>query len=210
MAEMKNLADTIMQNIETEFDCPSAHPELNFKVPMLDLAMWVEEIPLAAQGLEDQGMHANCKEGELCLPIGTPPCATPAHRGRPSGPNIVQTIPVLTPQPGSQAQHQHQNLQPVEHPSSGKQTTVASPECDHQSCAPPAQRGFSPGGSIDNISSSLLIQSPGSQTHNHNLQLARSAPHPIPGLRYPGNFSHPRTCRDDLDSLATRARETSS
>ena len=48
MKEMKNLADTIMQNIETEFDCPSAHPELNNKVPVLDLAMWVEEIPLTA------------------------------------------------------------------------------------------------------------------------------------------------------------------
>ena len=122
MLEMKNMADTIMQNIETEFDCPSAHPELNNKVPVLDLAMWVEEILLAAQGLEE-GMHTNCKGGEPCLPIGTPPCATPAYRGRSPGPNIVQIVPVLTPQPGSQAQ-QHQNLQPVDHPSSGKQTTA--------------------------------------------------------------------------------------
>ena len=141
MKEMKNLADTIMQNIETEFDCPSAHPELNNKVPVLDLAMWVEEMPLTARGLDDQGMHTNCRGGEPCLPIGTPLCATPAHRGRSPGPNYVQTNPVLTSPLGSQAQ----NVQSVDPPASGNPTTETPPVGDHQSCAPPAQRGSSPG-----------------------------------------------------------------
>ena len=34
--------------------------------------------------------------------------------------------------------------------------------------------------------------------------------HPTPGFRSPGTFAHPRPCRDDLDSLATRADGTSS
>ena len=51
MKEMKNIADTIIKHIETEYDCPSCHPELDFKVPVLDLAVWVEEIDIAAQGM---------------------------------------------------------------------------------------------------------------------------------------------------------------
>ena len=155
-------------------------------------------------------MHANCKEGELCLPIGTPPCATPAHRGRSAGPNYVQIIPVLTSPPGSQAQ----NVQSVEPPASRQPTTWTSPVGDHQSCAPPAHRGWSSGESNDTFSS--LIQSPGSQTAIDTLQpsdvevAARSGPHPTPDLRYPGTFAHLRSGRDDLDSLATRARRASS
>ena len=40
----------MIENIETAYDCPSVHPELNNKVPMLDLAMWVEETLFSAQG----------------------------------------------------------------------------------------------------------------------------------------------------------------
>ena len=42
MRELKKIADTMIENIETEYDCPSEHPELGFKVPVLDLAIWVE------------------------------------------------------------------------------------------------------------------------------------------------------------------------
>ena len=70
MKRFEPLTDMI-ENIETAYDCPSVHPELNNKVPMLDLAMWVEETLFSAQGLDDQGMHINCHGGEPCLPIGT-------------------------------------------------------------------------------------------------------------------------------------------
>ena len=48
MKEMKKIADTIIKHIETEYDCPSRHPELGCKVPVLDLAVWVEEIEVAS------------------------------------------------------------------------------------------------------------------------------------------------------------------
>ena len=35
MREMKQIADSIMKNIETEYDCPSIHPEFDMKVPVL-------------------------------------------------------------------------------------------------------------------------------------------------------------------------------
>ena len=38
MQEIKQIADSIMMNIKTEYDCPSIHPELDMKVPVLDLA----------------------------------------------------------------------------------------------------------------------------------------------------------------------------
>ena len=34
---MKQITDSIMMNIETEYDCPSIHPELDTKVAVLDL-----------------------------------------------------------------------------------------------------------------------------------------------------------------------------
>ena len=49
--ELKRIADNIMANIETEYDCPTNHPELRRKVPVLDLAMWVEETQLSAPGM---------------------------------------------------------------------------------------------------------------------------------------------------------------
>ena len=44
MRELKNIADSLIKFIETEYDCPKKHPELGMKVPVLDLAIWVEEI----------------------------------------------------------------------------------------------------------------------------------------------------------------------
>ena len=52
MIELKKIADTIMKNIETEHDFPSSHPELGKKVPVLDLAMWVEEVKISSNGLD--------------------------------------------------------------------------------------------------------------------------------------------------------------
>ena len=39
------------------------------KVPVLDLALWVEETKLSSPGLDIQSMHNNCKERENCLPL---------------------------------------------------------------------------------------------------------------------------------------------
>ena len=50
MRELKKIADAMIENIETEYDCPSDHPELGFKVPVLDLAIWVEEVEVSSQG----------------------------------------------------------------------------------------------------------------------------------------------------------------
>ena len=72
MKEMKKIADTITKHIETEYDCPSRHPELEYRVPVLDLGVWVEEIEVASSGLDAQDLHSRCCDGDVCLPIGEP------------------------------------------------------------------------------------------------------------------------------------------
>ena len=39
MPELIKVADNLMPHIETEYNCPSLHPELGKNVPVLDLAM---------------------------------------------------------------------------------------------------------------------------------------------------------------------------
>ena len=56
--------------LKTETDYPSKHPELGNKMPILDLAVWVEEMQLPAPGLEDSNLDSNCKD--VCLPLGMP------------------------------------------------------------------------------------------------------------------------------------------
>ena len=74
MIELKKIADNIMDNIVTEHDFPSNHPELGFKVPVLDLAMWVEEVQIPASGMDSQGLHSRCEKGDrACLPIDEMP-----------------------------------------------------------------------------------------------------------------------------------------
>ena len=95
MKEMQRIADTIIKHVETEYDCPSRHPELEFKVPVLDLAVWVEEIDIAAPGLDVQELHSRCCDDDICLPVGEPRAAvhpsnlslytTPVYRGRVPG-----------------------------------------------------------------------------------------------------------------------------
>ena len=43
--------------------------ELDFKVPILDMAVWVEGLQMVAPGMESENIHSRCSEGE-CLPIG--------------------------------------------------------------------------------------------------------------------------------------------
>ena len=70
MREIQKIADNILKNIETEYDCPSSHPELGNKVPVLDLAMWVETVKVSSTWIESQDMHSNCEKCEICLPLG--------------------------------------------------------------------------------------------------------------------------------------------
>ena len=70
MREMKQIADSIMKNIETEYDSPSIHPELDMKVPVLDLAIWVEQTKFCSPGMDGQGLHFNFRDCGGCLPIG--------------------------------------------------------------------------------------------------------------------------------------------
>ena len=72
MNELRKIADNTMKMLKTEADSPANHPELDFKVPILDLAVWVEDVSMAAPGVEDQNIHSRC-EGGMCLPIGSPP-----------------------------------------------------------------------------------------------------------------------------------------
>ena len=70
MREMKQIANRIMKKIETEYDCPLIHPELNMKVPILDLAIWVEDNKFPSQGMDGQRLYFNCRDCGGCLPIG--------------------------------------------------------------------------------------------------------------------------------------------
>ena len=115
MKEMKKIADNIIKHIETEYDCPSRHPELGYKVPVLDLAVWVEETDVAAPGLESQELHGHCNNNDICLPIGEPRAAEqpsnlesytpPVHRGCAPGVSFHNQLDAQLIQPlGSQEQ----------------------------------------------------------------------------------------------------------
>ena len=69
MTELSKIASSIIPMLKTEDDSPSNHPELNYKVPILDMAVWVEDMLLPAPRMEDDINHSNYREGE-CLPIG--------------------------------------------------------------------------------------------------------------------------------------------
>ena len=112
MKEMQKIADNI---IKTEYDCPSRHPELGYKVPVLDLAVWVEETDVAAPGLESQELHGHCNNNDICLPIGEPRAAEqpsnlesytpPVHRGCAPGVSFHNQLDAQLIQPlGSQEQ----------------------------------------------------------------------------------------------------------
>ena len=94
MSRAKNGSST---KIGVHRHCPSLHPELGHKVPVLDLAVWVEEeeVNMASQGLDGQNLHHYCGRNEICLPVGEPRStdqpghhqsyAPPAQRGLASG-----------------------------------------------------------------------------------------------------------------------------
>ena len=55
--------------LETETYSPARHPELGFKVPILDIAVWVEKMLLPAWLVNDN-LHTKCQQEQECLPIG--------------------------------------------------------------------------------------------------------------------------------------------
>ena len=136
MKEMQRIADTIIKHIETEYDCPSRHPELDYKVPVLDLAVWVEEIDVAAPGLEVHELHSRCCDDDICLPVGEPRAdqpsnlslyTTPVYRGRVPGRsshNISSDTQLIQPS-GSQVQSLQQAARSALHPT----TSCFSPGC---------------------------------------------------------------------------------
>ena len=51
----------------TEAAAPGNHPEIGFKVLILDLAVWIESQELPAPGMDSQNVHSS---SGTCLPIG--------------------------------------------------------------------------------------------------------------------------------------------
>ena len=66
MKEGRKIADTIMTMLKTEEDSPGNHPELGYKVPILDEAMWMENVLVYSQG---QDVHSKCDKDVPCLQI---------------------------------------------------------------------------------------------------------------------------------------------
>ena len=72
MEELRKVADTVVHMFKTEADSPGNHPELAYKVPILDLAVWVESVHLPAPGMDNEDLHNSCSDTQTCLPIGAP------------------------------------------------------------------------------------------------------------------------------------------
>ena len=66
--------------LKTEADSPGRYPELGYRVPILDIAVWVVEEDLHAPGMEDKNLHRGCEGGE-CLAIAEPNCNTERLEG---------------------------------------------------------------------------------------------------------------------------------
>ena len=63
---------------KTEADSPAMHLELDYKVPILDIAVWVEDEQLPAPGMVDQKLSVTMPGGKekLSLPQGWFPKST--------------------------------------------------------------------------------------------------------------------------------------
>ena len=101
MNRLKQIVDNLMANIETEYDWPTNHPELGMKVPILDLAMWVEEIQLSSPGMDGQKIHLNCKDKEKCLPLGVEQALLGDHCIASNKDRLVTSVPISVNDPAS-------------------------------------------------------------------------------------------------------------
>ena len=75
MEELRKVANSYMEMLNTEAECPSKHPELGYNVPILDLSIWLEETKLPAPWMQgsEGGLYEKCNADETCLPIGQAP-----------------------------------------------------------------------------------------------------------------------------------------
>ena len=89
MREIRKIADTVMTMLKTEEDSPGNHPELGFKVPILDEAMWVENVMVYSQG---QDVHSKCNKDVPCLPIKEPECEDGVEGEVRPAPRMAQQI----------------------------------------------------------------------------------------------------------------------
>ena len=90
MEELKKVADSLIKIFNTEADAPGNHPELGFKVPILDLAVWMEIQELPAPWMDSQNGHSYCSSS-ACLPIGVP-SDTAQSQGLEGNPNPAKRM----------------------------------------------------------------------------------------------------------------------
>ena len=71
MEELRKVADECIGMLTTEADSTSKHPELGYKVPILDRAVWVEDGRLPAPGMESKHdeLHSRFEKSQECLPL---------------------------------------------------------------------------------------------------------------------------------------------
>ena len=89
MREVRKIADTVMTMLKTEEDSPGNHPELGYKVPILDEAMWVENVLVYSQG---QDVHSKCDKNVPCLPIKELECEGGLEQEVRTAPRMAQQI----------------------------------------------------------------------------------------------------------------------
>ena len=71
--ELRKIADSVIMMLKTEVNYPSNHMYLGFKLPILDMAVLVEEVQLSTPGMDDdENLHTNCWYDDECLPLGQP------------------------------------------------------------------------------------------------------------------------------------------
>ena len=71
MEELRKVADTCIDMLTTESDCPSNHPELGYKMPILDMWVSIKEVKVSAPWMENGDINEQCQEEGTCLPIGS-------------------------------------------------------------------------------------------------------------------------------------------
>ena len=72
MEELRKVVDTVVQMFKTEADSPGKHPELAYKVPILDLAVWVESVQLPAPGMDKEDLHSSCSDSQTIFTNRSP------------------------------------------------------------------------------------------------------------------------------------------
>ena len=69
MEELRKVADSVIDMFKTEADSPASHPELDYKMLILDMCVWMEKQWLSAPGMNAGNVHTACSAEGTCLPI---------------------------------------------------------------------------------------------------------------------------------------------